>query len=147
MFLAGTSGISTRKEYIMADIGSGGTMGGALERIREGMDVYDRDGDKIGTVSDVYFGAGTGGELPGQEPPTVPDQNMRSGDTLIDRAASVFGARDVPEVVQTRLRQKGYFRLDGGLLSGDRYVTPDQIAEVRGDDVILRIGADEVIEV
>jgi hypothetical protein len=132
----------------MADMGAGGSMmGSALERIREGMDVYDRDGDKIGTVNDVYFGAGTGREMPGQEPPTVPDQTMRTGDSLIDRAASVFGARDVPEVVQTRLMQKGYFRLDGGILSGDRYVTPDQIAEVRGDDVILRIGADEVIEV
>ncbi len=127
-----------------------GTSGGAmnqspLQLVREGMDVYDRSGDKVGTVSDVQLGvssdqieAGGAGSSP---------SGRRDG-SLVDTIADVFAPDDdVPEVVRNRLRQHGFIRIGGGVFGSDRYAMGDQIASIRGDDVLLAIDGDELIEI
>jgi hypothetical protein len=113
-----------------------------LRQIREGMEVYDRTGDHIGTVERVHFGASTEHGR-GAATPSAPDWR---DDTLIDVVAEVFAPDELPETLRARLLQNGFIRIDAsGLFAADRYVTPDQIAGVSGDRVVLRATRDELV--
>ena len=119
-----------------------------LTRVYEGMDVYDRTGDKIGTVEYIYLGAvGEEADKYGAGPATASEGGPREG-SLIDDFARVFSAEDrVPEPLRERLRRHGFMRIDStGLFAADRYVMSDQIADVSGDHVTLRVTRDELIK-
>jgi hypothetical protein len=48
--------------------------------------------------------------------------------------------------LRARLQQEGFIRLDAaGFFAADRYITPDQIAHVVGDEVLLRVTRDALI--
>lgn len=116
---------------------------GALRLIREGMAVYDRAGDKIGTVEQVHFGPDDEYGRGAAEPASVRDRD----ESLIDTIAEVFAPNDMPEAVRSRLLQQGFIRVDAtGLFAADRYITPDQIAQVAGDRVVLRVSREELAE-
>jgi hypothetical protein len=119
-----------------------------LQQIREDMDVYDVDGNRIGEVEDVYFGEVSGAaDARGQGPATTQGA-YRENDTWLHDLAEVFaGEEDLPEVLRARLLREGFLRLDAsGLLAADRYVLPDQIASVSADGVRLRVRRDELIK-
>lgn len=106
-----------------------------FDKIHEGMDVYDSEGDKIGTVERLYFGS-EGVDEPGPEPATAPE--MRD-DTLIDEIAEAFNTEDIPEEVRERLLRHGFVHVDGGLIfDKDYYVLPDKIDRVDADGVHVR---------
>ncbi len=119
-------------------------MEGILNQIREGMDVLDPGGSRIGTVEYVHFGD-EDPSTPEAESPTV-SPAVRQDRTIMDVIADAFRADDVPEVLRDRLLRNGFVRLDAsGLFAADRYVLPDQIAAVSGDQVTLTVGRDELI--
>jgi hypothetical protein len=121
---------------------------GVLTQAYEGMDVYDRTGDKIGTVDYIYLGAvSEGADKFGAGPATASEGGPRES-SLIEDFAKVFSAEDrVPEPLRERLRRHGFMRIDStGLFAADRYVMPDQIAAVSGDRVTLRVTRDELIK-
>jgi len=122
-----------------------------LTRVREGMQVYDREDKKVGKVTEVFFG--------------VDDANIEEGvgrSAGLDRAAAdtgvgttgafgrtmeaAFGSGDQgPDVLRRRLERSGYIRIEGGMLSADRFAMPDQIARIEGDRVELRVIADQLL--
>lgn len=108
-----------------------------LTKIYQGMDVFNNANEHIGTVEAVYLGA-TADSEPGAEPATPDDQAVPG--TRIQRfVAELFDPTDMPDEIAERLRHSGYIRIDGpGLLAGDRFVTPDQIARVNDEGVFLR---------
>jgi hypothetical protein len=126
----------------------GGQDSRILTQVYEGMDVYDRTGDKIGTVEYIYLGAvSEEADKYGAGPATASERGSREI-SLIEDFAKVFSAEDrVPEPLRERLRRHGFMRIDStGLFAADRYVMPDQIADVSGDRVTLRVTQDELIK-
>ncbi len=100
------------------------------------MDVVDADGQKVGTVEDVRLadaGATTGGDS--------------ESDSTRARLAEAFGLESsLTEEARGRLARLGYLRVDvDGLFAGRRYVEPEQIDEVRGDQVYLSVRVDELL--
>jgi hypothetical protein len=141
---------STRKGYNVNDMSEVSGRGSVLSQIREGMAVYDSANRHIGKVDFVRFG--TSGEMQqdlGKGPASVApadDLKMRN-DSFIDNLAEAFHPNDVPEVLQARLLQDGYIRLDAaGLFAADRFIVPDQIAGVTNDGVQLTVTRDELIK-
>lgn len=98
--------------------------------VKIGMDVYDRDDNLIGKVEDLRFADPAAAES------TSPDGERQA--SLIDNLADALWSHDMPEAQRSRLLQEGYILLDAkGILHGDRYILPEQIASVRGDKITL----------
>ncbi|NJN17231.1 MAG: DUF2171 domain-containing protein [Oscillochloris sp.] len=107
-----------------------------LNDIHEGMTVYDRSGDKIGTVEFVHFGT-EGTDVSGASSPAAAGRDRGS---FVDQIAStLWGSDNLPDTVQARLNNSGFIRMDAkGLFAKDRYITPDQITAV---DEAVHLGA------
>jgi hypothetical protein len=110
-----------------------------LARVKEGMEVYDSDGDAIGKVDGVYLGAiedglaADGGPAPAEAGlPYVPSVD-------IDEFTSLFLVKsDVPKEIHERLRYQGFVRIaPHGLFRTHRYALRDQVVSVAGDRVNL----------
>lgn len=116
-----------------------------LNAIRKGMEVYDFDENKIGTVEYVQFGDEDPTQ-PGAQTETVSPAQIDSRDSIIDNIADAFRSDDLPEELRERLLRHGFIRVDAaGLFSADRYILPDQIQSVSGDQVIVNVDKEEAI--
>lgn len=119
-----------------------------LSRIRKNMDVFDVNGDKVGHVEDMYFGAdaddpkayGAGAATTGT-PRAVND-----GGIVGDIARAAFGHDDFPETLRNRLLNEGFIRIEPGTLFGsDMFATPEQIVSVSEDGIHLNIDGKSLI--
>lgn len=123
-----------------------GEEGGILTAIKEGMDVYDVQGEDMGKVDFVYFGtmqvddSGLG----------VTPATGAGGPSWVERLGDILALDDTeafPEEVAERLLHKGFIRVDAGFLSGDdRFIFPEQIAGVDEEGVHLRVEGDDLLE-
>jgi L-alanine-DL-glutamate epimerase-like enolase superfamily enzyme len=118
-----------------------------LNRIREGMSVYDLSGEKVGTVREVYFGTGAGFEA---TPQTAhdPDTGMDNGNPIYTVLESIFGSDDdLPDTLRNRMFHDGFIRINtDGIFASDRYALTEQISEALGDDVQLTVNYDELLK-
>jgi len=119
-----------------------------LTQIYERMTVYDRAGDKIGTVEHVYLGAvSEEADKHGGGRGTASSPGRSESSLIEDFARAIFPADQVPEPLRQRLLRHGFIRIDStSLFAADRYVMPDQIADVSEDRVTLRVTRDELIK-
>ena len=96
------------------------------QRIGEGMPVYDRDGEAVGTVKTVYLGGASDEAIeralnPEQAPPTP------AGETV----STAFEADDIPREMRARFMKQGYLVVEGPDITGTRgYLGPEQIEGV-----------------
>jgi hypothetical protein len=118
-----------------------------LAKIDEGMTVYDRTGNNIGTVEYVYLGAVSEEAHKRGEGPASPSAPGRAGSSLIDDfTKAIIPSDQVPEALRERLLRHGFIRIDStGLFAADRYVLPGQIARVSGNRITLCVTRDELI--
>ncbi len=123
---------------------------GLLPQIREGMNVRDSGGDKIGTVQRVQMGGGND--------PADAERQSREAAGPVDGAPGAYdaplatdlistvlsgGGDDIADEERLDLERKGYIEIDSrGLFSANRYATTEQIASVEGDDVVLNVAGD-----
>ena len=119
-----------------------------LTQIYEGMAVYDSGGDYIGEVEHVYLGAvSEEADRRGGGPETAPSPESAESSLIGDLARAIFPADRVPTPLRQRLLRLGFIRIDSaGIFAADRYVTPDQIADVSEGRVTLRVARDELIK-
>ena len=117
-----------------------------LNQIREGMDVYDIDRNRIGSVDAVFFGAAGDEEVAeGTAPATAPPPRDAADGGILEPFAEALDPRDeVPEEVAERLRYHGYIRIDRGWFGADRYVMPEQIESVSDEGVFLGVHKDNL---
>lgn len=93
------------------------------QRIGEGMPVYDRDGEAVGTVKTVYLGGASDEAIeralnPEQAPPTP------AGETV----STAFESDDIPRELRARFMKQGYLVVEGPDITGTRgYLGPEQI--------------------
>jgi len=116
-----------------------------LNQIREDMAVYDRQGNRIGTVDAIQFGD-ENPQDPGINTVTAQDPTMRDNSLIDDFARALDTGNDLPDVLRARLLRYGFFKIDTGMLSSDRYVSADQIAGVDGDRIMLNVAEDDLIK-
>ncbi|MCL4251565.1 MAG: hypothetical protein KJ065_25670 [Anaerolineae bacterium] len=112
--------------------------------VREDMDVFDVNGDKIGEVDFVRLSD----EDPSTEyPETVtPGSVDDQASTFIEEIADVFTDWPrLPEEMRERLLRSGFVRIDRGLLKSDVIAMPDQITSVTEDAVYLNAAEDKLL--
>jgi hypothetical protein len=119
-----------------------------LEQIREGMHVHDVDDKSIGTIDHLFLGEATPKEQEeGTGPATISRKLLTPEEELDNFLAKAFGKADLPQVVRSRLLENGFFHVrGGGLLPTDRFVMPNQIGSISGDQVKLNVRADDLIK-
>ena len=119
------------------------------QSIYEGMTVYDREGEVVGTVQVVYFGGASREAV----------ERVLKSDQAPDVAASEndesnLDANEIPKELRARMMQQGYILVTGPDLTGvKRFLTPEQIegvfsAEIEGvmkDAVQLRVTRSELL--
>jgi hypothetical protein len=119
------------------------------QRINEGMIVYDREGQIVGTVQVVYFGGASEKAI---ERALHSEESSDSGEGETHRSA--FDADNIPEELRARMMSQGYIVVTGPDLTGaKRYLTPEQVEgvfseEIEGvmkDAVRLRVTRDELL--
>jgi len=115
---------------------------GPISMAREGMEVVDSTGDRIGTVDSIKQGD--------PQAATTAGQTTGASEPFGDVGDVVFGAGDGPDLdepLRGELLRGGYLKIDGtGWFGSDRYVRADQIADVSGETVTLSVAKDETIE-
>lgn len=105
---------------------------GPITQVREGMEVVDSAGERVGTVRLVKM----------SDPGVATSEGQDAGDQrgLVKDMERVFGGGepDVEPAVAERLMRLGYLKVDPkGLLRRDFYVAADEIATVDGEIVKL----------
>lgn len=116
-----------------------------LRGIHEGMKVFDAKHNEIGRVDWVQFG----NDDPSTEEAeaSTPGGMERRNDGLIDNIIDAFRVDDLPGVVRERLLMQGFVRIDAaGLFAADRYILPEQIGSVSGDELMLTVEKDELMK-
>ena len=120
-----------------------------LRSIHKGMEVKDVEGNDIGTVKDLYFGADSDEMMShGAGAATAPDPSVRE-DSLIDNVARAFTDFDdeLPEEMRKRLINEGYIRIDtAGLFRSDRFILPDDVRHRPDEHVHLNVSKDELLK-
>jgi hypothetical protein len=119
-----------------------------LTQVYEGMTVYSRTGDKIGTVEYVCLGELTeAADEHGQELATPPVLGGYEGSLIEDFTRTIVLPEQVPDILRDRLLRHGFIRINSaGLFAADRCVMPDQIASVSDDGVTLRVSRNELMK-
>ncbi len=117
-----------------------------LTQVYEGMTVYSRTGNRIGTVEYVHRGelAEVDDEY-GQGPAALTILDDSEGSFIEDYARTVILTERVPDRVRAQLLHQGFIKINStGLFASGRYVLPEQIASVSTAGVTLHIGRSEL---
>jgi len=101
------------------------------QRINEGMLVYDREGEVVGTVKVIYFGGASEEAI---QRVLHPEEAPAAGEG--ESNWSPFDADNVPKELRARLMQQGYILVEGADLTGvKRYIGPEQIEGIFAQEV------------
>ena len=115
--------------------------------VHEGMKVYDRAMDAIGTVEAFRMTD----EAPDNSDvdaagvsPAVEDRE----ESLVGMLADAFrGDDDLPREMQEKALREGFVLLDAdGFMATDRYIFPEHIDRVEGDNLVLNVSKDELLK-
>jgi len=88
-----------------------------LEYVRNDLPVFDRDNEHIGMVKFVHLGANQPTSLT-----ALPDS-----------------VAEAPKHIRNHLLHEGFIQIETGLLTKDRFATPDQIAELSDAYITLNV--------
>jgi hypothetical protein len=128
-----------------------------LMRVHEGMKVYDAENHHIGKVRRVQMSGGNDPEDADRQAREAidntraataePDTTPVYEDTLVGEVAQSFSPRaDLPDELRELLQREGFVQIDSaGFFTADRYATPNQIADVAEDGVMLKVTDDRLI--
>lgn len=115
-----------------------------LNQAKEGMTVFDLNRDRIGTVAYVRLSA-EDPQTPGAETVTA-DQPADNRPALVEELAEALnGDQEFPDEVRQYLLRNGFIRVNAGLFQADFYIAGNQISDVTGDHIYLKVLADSLI--
>ncbi len=117
-----------------------------IEHVREGMQVVDGNGDKLGKVEFVQMGEPEAATTRGTDQNPLNAQLPKSVISGISEAVSGTEPA-VPEAERAQLMRHGFIKIDRSLWHADRYARADQIGEVAGDTVTLQVLKDDLTKV
>ncbi|GAB3536177.1 hypothetical protein GCM10027403_16030 [Arthrobacter tecti] len=104
-----------------------------LSEVREGMDVLNAGGKKIGTVKSVKMG----------DPEAVtPEGQTQERGGIVNFLSDVFRTDDVDDERAERLLRLGYVEVDGTGIGNNFYEAADAVERVDDDGVHLDVTRD-----
>jgi hypothetical protein len=121
-----------------------------LNQVREGMQVLDSQGNRVGRVADIRFGDAREGPIQrGRGPASAEGEVLGDqASVLPDFAVGMTGSPDEgheSDLISKQMQLSGYLVVDAaGLFSGERFVLPEQIAAVKGEEVHLNIDREKL---
>lgn len=105
-----------------------------IESVREGMDVFDASGDRVGKVANVKMGDPEARTAQGQQPEPTGG--------ILGAIVSVFdGSPDLPEERKERLLRLEYIEIDTPGIGYHHYESAQAIDRVDSEGVFLRATA------
>ena len=117
-----------------------------LRNVHAGMRVVDSASHVIGKVEWVKYGDDDPSTPEPEAAGISPIEDAEPAD-LLETIAEAFRADKLPDEIRERLLHQGFVRIDAdGLFSADRYVTPEQIAQVSADTLTLRVSKAELLK-
>ncbi|NJC23764.1 hypothetical protein BJ994_002840 [Arthrobacter pigmenti] len=104
-----------------------------LSEVREGMDVLNAGGKKIGTVKSVKMG----------DPEAVtPEGQTQERGGIVNFLSGAFSTDDVDDERAERLLRLGYVEVDGTGIGNNFYEAADAVDRVDDDGVHLNVTRD-----
>lgn len=101
-----------------------------MESVREGMDVFNAAGDKIGTIASVKMGD--------PEAVTTDGQQTEQYEGIAGALVAAFGGgSDLPEERKERLLRLGYIEINGPGIGNHLYESAEAVGRVTEDGVFL----------
>lgn len=101
-----------------------------LSEVREGMDVFDAAGEKVGTVKEVKMG----------DPEAVtPQGQSEESPGIVNFFSGAFSSEDVDEERSQRLLRLGYVEVDGTGIGNHFYEEADSVERVDEEGVHLNV--------
>lgn len=106
------------------------------QQIVEGMEVYDRDGKRIGTVKAYRSGEGT------------VNTNRADIVTMANAIDEAMGKhKTLPTVMYTRLYDEGFVSIKRGFMRSNVVAFLPQVDDIHGDAIFLNVFASELVSV
>jgi hypothetical protein len=102
-----------------------------LSEVREGMDVFNAAGKKIGTVKAVKMGD--------PQAATPQGQTLEEDGGIIGFFASAFSTQEIDEERAQRLLRLGYVEVDGTGIGNNSYEAADAVERVDDEGVHLNV--------
>jgi len=119
---------------------------GPLAQTRAGMAVYDSTDQRVGTVRQVHMGNSSQEERDrGQAPATSGREGQQEGGILENLAELFVPGEALPAAFRERLVREGYLQIDSPGFADDRFATPNQIATVGEDRIVLNVASHALI--
>jgi hypothetical protein len=119
---------------------------GPLAQTRAGMVVYDSTDQRVGTVRQVHLGDASQEERDrGQAPATSGREGQQEGGIIENLAELFVPGEALPAAFRERLVREGYIQIDSPSFAADRFATPDQIATVGEDRIVLNVASHALI--
>lgn len=120
-----------------------------VTRIKEGMTVYNKSGDKIGTVDYVQFGD--------EDPNKTGVETVTAMNTAYDNTTNIVKSLadilvnegdHIPQELRDRLNRSGYIRLNSsGFFESDYYIPLNTVTGVMGENIHIGTTKDELIAI
>ena len=115
--------------------------------IKEGMTVYDEDGDKIGTVDFVQY-SDEDYNKPGPETVSTTPDPSNEMNIFKSFAQALSGEEEMPEEVRKYYERYGYIRMKSSkIFDSNYYVGLNNVSAIMGDNVHLTTTKDELMAV
>jgi hypothetical protein len=102
-----------------------------IESVREGMDVFDSGGTRIGIVASIKMGDSEAVTAQGQQP-------HQAGGLIGALMSVVDGGPDLPEERKNRLLRLGYVEINGPGIGKHQYESAEALDRVTGEGVFLK---------
>lgn len=116
-------------------------------QVKEGMDVYDSDENKIGTVEFVQY-TDEDYSKPGPETASTTPEPTNEFNIFKSFAKALTGEEEIPEEVRRHLERTGYIRLEtGNIFESDYYVSLKNVSAIVGNNVHLSTKKDDMLAV
>lgn len=106
-----------------------------LNYITNGMDVFDVNGKRVGTVQHIY----SGNDMVLTNNPDM--QTVRA-----ELQEALGGEKDFPTPVYSRLYRYGFLHVRRGLFLPDVFIVPQQIDDVEEASLYLNVPIDELLK-
>ena len=106
-----------------------------LTTIIEGMSIYDKEGEQVGTIKSFHLGK------------SIQVNHKANDETVRDVLKSVIGDSNFPDKLYADFDEDGFLYIESSFFSDNAVVFPSQIDEIKGDGIYLNVAVDEILKV
>lgn len=106
-----------------------------LSTIIEGMEIYDKEGSRVGTIEVLRLGKGAS------------KTQQTDSETIEDALKRVIGDAELPDTLTSQLYADGFLYIECGFLRDNAIIFPSQIEDIINDAIHLNVKEDTLLKV